>query len=143
MRKSILLIASLTLLLTSCSSGEPKVALPTNWDWAPAGYNGTSNYTKTTDFNVAFKNTTSGMAPPVKWTLVYYTFLAKVGCSDYLEVSVNFTSEQGVDDVTKTVTKQVKNLPPMAYEQILFVNEGVEHSVGVYVDKIVCKQIEE
>lgn len=142
MRKLVFVILFMASSLTACGSGGPNLDLPKNWDWIPASYKGTSNYTKTPDFNVAFKNTSSGMAPGSKnWTSVYYTFVSKVGCSDYLEVSVNFTSEQGVDDVTKTVTKRVSNLPAMTYSQILFVDEGVDHSVGVYVDKIVCKQI--
>ena len=141
MRKSVLFFALMAISLTSCSSGGPKLDLPKDWDWIPGGYKGTSNYTKVSDFNVAFKNTSGGMEPgSTKWTSVYYTFVSKVGCSDYLEVSVNFTTEPGVDEVTKTVTEQVKNLRAMSYQQILFVNEGVDHSVGVYVDRIVCKQ---
>ena len=141
-RKTFLVIALMAISLTSCSSGGPKLDLPKDWDWIPAGYKGTSNYTKVSDFNVAFKNTSSGMEPGSdKWTSVYYTIVSKVGCSDNLEISVNFTSALGVDDVTKTVTKQVKNLPAMSYQQILFVNEGVNHAVGVYVDKIICTQL--
>ncbi len=130
----------LSLALTGCGSG-PSIVLPTDWSWIPAGYKGEmGSYTKVSDFNVAFRNTADGMQGSDKWTSTFYTFVSKMGCSDYLEVTVNFTRVRGADEVTKSVVKRVNNLAPMFYQQILFINEGVTTAGGVYVSTIVCKQ---
>jgi hypothetical protein len=143
MRKSIPFIASLVFLLTSCSSGGPTLSLPTDWEWAPVGYKGESKDTKVSDFNVAFKNTSEGMDTSSDTSsVIFYTFISKEGCSDYLEVDVNFTPSVYSHDVRKTVTQRVEALPAMSYKQFKFLDEGVVTVGGAYVYRIVCKQIE-
>ena len=139
--KKLLLGIALAISLSACGTSAPSLDLPKDWSWIPEGYKGEmGTYTSVSDFNVAFRNTAEGMEGSKKWTSTYYTFVSKMGCSDYLEATVNFTKERGVDEVTKSVVKRVNNLAPMFYQQILFVNEGVASSSGVYVDKVVCKQ---
>jgi len=144
MRKSILLVASLILLLTSCSSGGPKVVLPTNWDWAPVGYKGEMIDTKLSDFNVAFKNTSDGMDVSSETSsVIFYTFVSKEGCSNYFEVDVNFTPSSSSNEIRNTVTQRINALPAMAYKQLKFIDKGVVTAGGAYVYRIICKQIDE
>ena len=144
MRKSMALFASLTLLLTSCSSSGPKLVLPADWEWAPVGYKGESIDTKVSDFNVAYKNTSEGMdISSESWSTIFYTFVSKEGCSDYLEIDVNFTPSTTSKEIRNTVTQRINALPAMAYKQLKFIDEGVVTSAGAYVYRVTCKQIEE